>query len=298
MNQLSELFGRDKSVVSRHLANIFKSNELDRKAVVAKNATTAADGKIYQVDYYNLDAIISVGYRINSLQATKFRIWATKILHNHIIKGYTLNQNQLTQNGLKELEQSLILIQKTLYNQDLISDLGKDALRIVTEYAKSWRILLAYDEDQLPLVQSQKQPHNEFTYEQALKVISTLKVNLMEKGEASPLFGNEREHGLSGILGNIEQTFGGELLYSTVEEKAANLLYFVIKDHPFTDGNKRIACLLFIAYLSLQGTQFNLNDNGMIALALLTAESSPAQKDLMVRLITNLIGNEPEDKSC
>jgi prophage maintenance system killer protein len=298
LNQLSELFGRDKSVVSRHLANIFKSNELDRKAVVAKNATTAADGKIYQVDYYNLDAIISVGYRINSSQATKFRIWATKILHDHIIKGYTLNQNQLTKNGLKELEQSLMLIQQTLYNQDLISDLGKDVLRIVTEYAKSWRILLAYDEDQLSLVQSQKQPHNVFTYEQALNVISTLKANLMGKGEASPLFGNEREHGLAGILGNIEQTFGGELLYPTVEEKAANLLYFVIKDHPFTDGNKRIACLLFIAYLSLQGTQFNLNDNGMIALALLTAESSPAQKDLMVRLITNLIGNESEDKSC
>lgn len=181
LNQLSELFGRDKSVVSRHLANIFKSNELDRKAVVAKNATTASDGKIYQVDYYNLDAIISVGYRINSSQATKFRVWATKILHDHIIKGYTLNQNQLAKNGLTELEQSLMLIQKMLRNQDLISDLGKDALRIVMDYAKSWRILLAYDKDQLPLVQSQKQPHNKFTYEQALDVISTLKANLMEK---------------------------------------------------------------------------------------------------------------------
>lgn len=146
----------------------------------------------------------------------------------------------------KDLEQSLSLIQQTLLNQDLVTDLGKDALRIVTEYAKSWKVLLAYDEDQLTLARSEHQPHKQLTYEQALAAISTLKTNLMDKGEASTLFGNEREHGLAGILGNIEQTFSGEPLYASVEEKAANLLYFVIKDHPFTDGNKRIACLLFI----------------------------------------------------
>lgn len=298
LNQLSELFGRDKSVISRHLANIFKSNELIKNSVVAKNATTAADGKTYQIDYYSLDAIISVGYRVNSSQATNFRIWATQILRDHIIKGYTLNQKRLAENGLKDLEQSLSLIQQTLLNQDLVTDLGKDALRIVTEYAKSWKVLLAYDEDQLTLARSEQQPHKALTYQQALFAISALKTNLMEKGEASPLFGNEREHGLAGILGNIEQTFGGELLYGSAEEKAANLLYFVIKDHPFTDGNKRIACLLFMAYLTLQGIDFALNENCMVALALLTAESNPDQKDLMVKLITHLIGSETTGDSC
>lgn len=298
--QMSSLFEVGIPAISKHLKNIFEAGELQEKVVVSILENTTQHGAIKgksqtnTVKYYNLDAIISVGYRVNSSQATNFRIWATKILRDHIINGYTLNQKRLAENGLKELEQSLYLIQQTLLNQDLVTDLGKDALKIVTEYAKSWRVLLAYDEDRLTLPKSSHQPHHELGYEQALKAIATLKVNLMDKGEASPLFGNERDQALSGILGNIEQTFGGESLYGSVEEKAAHLLYFVIKDHPFSDGNKRIGCLLFILYLNLQGIDFGLNENGMVALALLTAESNPDQKDLIVKLITNLIGHDGE----
>ncbi|MFZ9036151.1 MAG: RhuM family protein [Francisellaceae bacterium] len=296
--QMSSLFSKNVRTISEHIMNIFKEGELDQNSVIRKSRITAQDGKEYTTSQYNLDVIISVGYRVKSKEGTQFRIWATKVLRDHVIKGYTLNQKRLAENGFKDLEQSLSLIQQTLLNYDLVTDIGKDALRIVTEYAKSWRVLLAYDEDQLMLAQSEHQPHNELTYEQASTAISMLKENLIEKGEASSLFGNDRNHGLAGILGNIEQTFGGELLYTSIEEKAANLLYFIIKDHPFTDGNKRIACLIFIAYLSLQGIDFGLNENGMVALALLTAESNPDQKDLMVKLITNLIGSESKGISC
>lgn len=300
--QMSSLFQVGVPAISKHIKNIFESGELQENEVISILESTTQHGALAgktqtnSVKYYNLDVVISVGYRVNSSQATNFRIWATKVLRDHIIKGYTLNQKRLAENGLKELEQSFALIQQTLLNQDLVTDLGKDALKIVSQYAKSWRLLLAYDEDRLALAASDQQVHKELTYEQALSAISTLKINLMEKGEASPLFGNEREHGLAGILGNIEQTFGGEPLYPTIKEKAANLLYFVIKDHPFTDGNKRIGCLLFIAYLTLQNIDLDLNENGMVALALLTAESKPDQKDLMVKLIANLISSEDEGK--
>lgn len=296
--QMSSLFKVGVPAISKHLKNIFTAGELQENVVISILENTTQHGAIKgksqtnTIKYYNLDAIISVGYRVNSAQATNFRIWATKILRDHIIKGYTFNQKRLAENGIKELEQSLSLIQQTLINQDMVTDLGKNALKIITEYAKSWRVLLAYDEDQLTLARSSHQLHNELCYEQALAAISTLKTSLIAKEEASALFGNERGQALAGILGNIEQTFGGESLYSSVEEKAAHLLYFVIKDHPFTDGNKRIACLLFLVYLTLQGIDFGLNENGMVALALLTAESNPAQKDLIVKLITNLISNE------
>jgi DNA ligase (NAD+) len=291
LNQMVELFGRDKSVVSRHLNNIFKSGELKRDAVVAKNATTAADGKTYQVDYYNLDAIISVGYRVNSIRGTQFRIWATSVLKDHLIKGYTVNERRLAEKGLVEMEQAVALLSRTLQKHELVTDEGKAVLDVVTRYAKSWTLLLQYDEDQLELPKESNPAKHALDYQQAKGAIATLKAELLIRGEASDLFGHERETHLQGILGSINQTFDGEDLYPSVEEKAAHLLYFVIKDHPFSDGNKRIGSFLFLLFLrenellELSG----INENGLVALALLIAESDPVQKELMVRLVLNLI---------
>ncbi|GJM07604.1 MAG: cytochrome c [marine bacterium B5-7] len=289
LNQIAALFGRDKSVISKHLSNIFKNNELDKHSVVANFATTAADGKTYQVDYYHLDAIISIGYRVNSLQATQFRIWATQVLKDHLVQGYTLYEKRLAERGVNELQQSMALLQKTLTRNDLVNDIGVETIQLIMSYAKTWHLLLAYDEDELTLPALGKPAVTALHYETAIRAIETLKSDLAARHEATALFGNEREHGLQGILGNIEQTFGGEALYKTIEERAAHLLYFMIKDHPFSDGNKRIGCLMFLLYLKLQNTHIKFNDNGLVALALLIAESDPQQKTLMVRLIVNLL---------
>ena len=289
LNQISELFGRDKSVISRHLSNVFKNNELGRDQAVANFATTAADGKTYKVDYYNLDAIISIGYRVNSFEATQFRIWATSVLKEHLIQGYTLNKKRLAERGVKELQQSMKLLQKTLTHNDLVNDIGVETIQLIMSYTKTWHLLLAYDEDELTLPTQSRQAVTPLSYETAVRAIDTFKSDLGARGEATALFGNEREHGLESILGNIEQAFDGELLYKSIEERAAHLLYFIIKDHPFSDGNKRIGCLIFLLYLKLQNTAIKINDNGLVALALLIAESDPQQKDLIVRLTVNLL---------
>ena len=213
LNQMVELFGRDKSVISRHLNNIFKSGELKRGSVVAKNATTAVDGKTYQVDYYNLDAIISVGYRVNSLRGTQFRIWATSVLRDHLIKGYTVNERRLAEKGLLEMEQAVDLLSRTLHGNELISDEGKAVLEVVSRYAKSWSILLQYDEDRLELPEDRHLSAQSLDYDQAIEVIVTLKKELIKRQEAGDLFGQERDQHLQGILGNIDQTFGGQDLY-------------------------------------------------------------------------------------
>ena len=289
LNQLAQLFGRDKSVISRHLTNIFKTKELNKNSVVANFATTASDGKTYQVDYYNLDAIISVGYRVNSVQATQFRQWATDVLKKHLIEGYTINKNRLAENGIKELQQSIKLLQKTLKQNNLVNDIGAETIQIIINYTKTWNLLLSYDEDKLNLPKTGKPFVTELNYETALNAIEALKTDLASKNEATALFGNDSNNKLQGILGNIEQTFDAEMLYKTIEERAAHLLYFIIKDHPFSDGNKRIGCLIFLLYLKVQNISIKLNDNGLVALALLIAQSSPDQKDLIVRLVVNLL---------
>lgn len=292
LNQISELFGRDKSVISRHLSNIFKNNELDERQTVANFATVQKEGEKEvrrNIDYYNLDAIISVGYRVNSTEATQFRIWATRILKDHLIKGYTIHEKRLAERGITELQQTIELLQKTLTRNDLVNDIGNETIQLIMSYAKTWHLLLAYDEDELALPTKGRQTISILDYESAIHAIDMFKSDLAARGEATALFGNEREHGLQGILGNIEQTFGGEPLYKSMEERAANLLYFIIKDHPFSDGNKRIGCLIFLLYLKLQNSTAKLNDNGLVALALLIAESDPQHKDLMIRLIVNIL---------
>ena len=291
LNQMVELFGRDKSVISRHLAQIFKTQELIRESVVANFATTAADGKTYQVDYYSLDAVISVGYRVNSKQGIDFRKWASQILKEHLVRGYTVYGKRLAEKGIHELQQTIELLKKTLTRNELITDLGVETLQLILNYAKTWHLLLAYDEDKLTLPKHGHETVTILEYKEAVKAINALRFDLAQRGEAALFFGQEREHAFASILHNIEQTFDGEELYKTIEEKAAHLLYFIIKDHPFTDGNKRIGCFIFLLYLRLQNLPLRLNDNGLVALALLIAESEPNQKDLIVRLIVNFLVN-------
>lgn len=301
LNQMANLFGRDKSVISRHLANIFKSKELRRSSVVAFFATTAADGKTYQVEYFNLDAIISVGYRVNSKRGTQFRIWATNVLRDHIVRGYTLNQKRLQeqqQQRMKELEEAVALVKSAQETKQLSTEEASGLLTVITEYTRSWLLLHQYDTASLSTRHLNHKILYEISEEEALKAIVALREELKKRNEASDLFGGESQRGkLQGILAGINQTFAGKELYPSIEEKAAHLLYFIIKDHPFVDGNKRIASLLFIwfleknGYLSRNGGERKINDNALVALALLVAESNPKQKDLMIKLIINLISS-------
>ena len=295
--QMVELFGRDKSVISRHIKNIFKDIELDENAVVAKNATTASDGKTYIVEYYNLDMIISLGYRVNSKRATQFRKWATNILKEYLIKGYVLNQKKIKDTNLQELTSTIELIKNSLEHKIIQNDEAKGLFDIINNYAKSWSLLQSYDEDNIETTQSTSIQKFTLQYSEIKNAINQLKTELMKKGEATELFGNEKNNELEGIIGNIYQTFGGDDLIPSVEEKAGNLLYYVIKDHPFSDGNKRIGSFLFILFLSKnnilykQNGELRINDNALVSLALLTASSDPKQKELMVKLVVNLLGD-------
>jgi len=287
--QLAELFGTKRPAVTKHLRNIFNSKELDENSVCSILERTASDGKRYKTKFYNLDAVVSVGYRINSHEATQFRIWATQVLKSHLVRGYTTYDKRLSERGVQELQQTVELLQKTLVNHELVNDLGQETIQLILAYSKTWDLLLAYDEGGLKLPTQAKDSSPRLYYKVALSAIESLKTDLSARNEATHLFGQERDGGLDSILNNIEQTFSGEPLYKTPEEKAAHLLYFVIKDHPFTDGNKRIGSFMFLLYLKSQSLPLKLNENGLVALALLVAESNPNQKEMVVRLIVNLL---------
>ncbi|AWL79171.1 RhuM family protein [Capnocytophaga canimorsus] len=294
LDQMAKLFNRDKSVISRHIKNVFNEKELDYPSVVAKFATTASDGKIYQVDYYNLDVIISVGYRVKSQRGVQFRKWATQTLKQHLVQGYTINEQRLKERGI-EFNEVLSLLSSTLENQTLVNDEGIAVIKVVREYARSWSLLQAYDQQSLPKSSLKNQEMNALPYEDVLKAIDQLKKSLVEKGEASELFGQIRSSGLESALATIEQGFGEEYFYPNVASRAAHLLYFIIKNHPFADGNKRTGAFLFLWYLRinqhlLQKPVENLiNDNTLVALALLVAESKPEQKELIIRLTEHFI---------
>jgi prophage maintenance system killer protein len=294
--QMAELFGRERSVVTKHVRNIFKEGELEPEAVRARFAHTAADGKTYQVDHFNLDVIISVGYRVKSLRGTQFRIWATGTLRDHLLRGYTLNERRLAERGFGEVEQAVGLLARTLTSNALVTDEGQAVLDVVQRYTRSWRLLLEYDEERLAEKPARPvAPTATLGLAEARAAVASLREDLALRGEAGSLFGQERGDALAGLLGAVEQTFGGNPLYPSAQTRAAHLLYFVIKDHPFGDGNKRIGTLLFLEYLRLNGLLLlsggapRLADNAMVALALLIAESEPAQKDLMIRLVLNLL---------
>jgi prophage maintenance system killer protein len=290
--QMAELFGKNVRTVNEHIRNIFKEAELEEKSVIRKFRITATDGKTYDISHYNLDVIISVGYRVKSQRGTQFRQWATKVLRDHLVQGFTVNQARIAEKGLSEMQQAVELLARTLDHQTLITGIGKDVLSVIVGYARTWRLLLQYDENALALPAGCQPARGMLKYDFAMQAITELKRELMRKGEASGLFGAEQGNALAAILGNIEQTMFGKPLYKTREEKAAHLLYFVIKDHPFVDGNKRIGSFLFLLYNRQEGIPGVIGENSLTALALLIAESEPSNKDLMIRLVVNLLIGE------
>jgi prophage maintenance system killer protein len=298
LDQMAALFGRHRTVVSKHLRNVFASKELERTSVSAKFAPTASDGKVYAVDFFNLDAILSVGYRVNSRRGTQFRIWATRTLRQHLLHGYSLHERRLRERGLGEVRQAIDLLARTLATNQLVTDEGRAVLDVVQRYARTWHWLFEYDEDRLPQAPgSPVAPATPLTLVEARGAIAGLREALARHGQAGDLFGRERDGALAGLLGAIEQTFDGLPLYRSAQARAAHLLYFTVKDHPFADGNKRIGALLFLECLRRHGLllrpdgQPRLADTATAALTLLIAESRPAQKDLMVRLVMSLLGD-------
>ena len=287
--QMAELFGRERSVITKHVRNVFRDGELNQEAVRAFFAHTAADGKTYQTEQYNLDVIISVGYRVKSSRGVRFRQWAASVLKDHLLKGYSLNRHRLAERGVEEARAALDLLARTLTANRLASDTGQAVVALISGYARTWRLLLQYDEDSLALPEGCRPARGVLNHDRASSAIAGLKADLAGRGEATSLFGQERGDALAAILGNIEQTMFGEPLYASRELKAAHLLYFIIKDHPFTDGNKRIASLLFLLYLYQESMARGIGDAALTALTLLVAESQPANKNLLIRLIVNLI---------
>lgn len=287
LNQIAELFGRDKSVISRHIKNIFQSQELEPGAAVAKIATTASDGKIYQIDYYNLDVILSVGYRVDSKQATQFRIWATRTLRQHLLEGYTINKTRIVENHEKFL-QAVSDVKALLPSGNLVP--AQDVLELVKAFANTWVSLNAYDTQNFPENGSTKKAVT-FTADELTQALHEFKQELLVQKHATNLFGQERsDNAVHGIIGNVFQSFGNQDVYSTVEEKASHLLYFMVKNHPFVDGNKRSGAFAFIWFLRKAGLlRASLTPEVLTALTLLVAESKPKDKGKMVGLILLLL---------
>ncbi|MDP2834105.1 MAG: virulence protein RhuM/Fic/DOC family protein [Pseudomonadota bacterium] len=254
--QMADLLETSTDNISLHLKNVYAQEELEESATTEDFSVVQTEGARQvsrKVMHYNLDAIISVGYRVNSRRGVQFRQWATRVLREHLAQGYTLNQARLLEKGMDEARQAIDLLARTLENQALVNDAGREVIAIITRYAKTWRLLLQYDEDGLSLPATCQPARGVLDYPAARAAIAELKAALFERGEATDLFGRERSDAIQGILGSIEQTMFGEPLYRSREEKAAHLLYFVIKDHPFSDGNKRIGSFLFLLYLQQEG---------------------------------------------
>lgn len=292
--QMCELFGRERSVITKHINNIFKEGELVRDEVCAKNAHTANDGKTYQTKHFNLDVVISVGYRVKSQRGVQFRQWATKLLKQHLVQGYTLNEKRLQERGI-EFEQAVQLLSQTLKNQQLVSSEGAAVLIVVSDYARSWSLLQAYDEQSLADQTAKQNDMQALELNSVLIAIAELKQILISKGEATALFGQLRGNGLESAIATIEQGFGDDLFYPNIASRAAHLLYFVIKNHPLADGNKRTGSFLFLWYLRINQSllakpvEALVNDNTLVALALLVAESKAEQKELIICLIQQFI---------
>jgi len=285
-DQMTRIFERERSVITKHIKNIFRDAELDEKSNVQIMHVAISDKP---VKYYGLDVVLAVGYRVNSKRGIQFRKWASRVLREHLLQGFTLNKTRLAELGINEAQQALDLMTRTLHANVLVTDMGKEVLALITGYAKTWRLLLQYDEQAIPLPPGCKPAQGVLSSDKAKMAIDRLKADLISRNEATPLFGNASGQALDGILGSIEQTMFSEPLYRSREEKAAHLLYFVIKDHPFSDGNKRIGSFLFLLYMEQEGMTSRMNETALTALALLIAESAPANKDLLIRLIMNLL---------
>lgn len=292
---IAKIFNVNRPAVVKHINNIYKTGELNEKSTCSKMEQVATDGKLRKINLYNLDIIISVGYRVNSKQATQFRIWATKTLKDYLVKGYVVNEKRLleAENKFKELQTAVDFLRKKS-GHDLLAGQEKEILSLLSDYSKTLTLLEQYDKEKVVL---SKKGRGKFVldYKSASEIISEIKRELMDKKEASELFGADTQNKLQGILGNILQTFNKKELYPSIEEKAAHLLYFIIKDHPFVDGNKRIGSFLFVyfldknKYLYRETGEKKINDNALTALSLLITVSDPKEKDKLIRIITNLL---------
>ncbi len=292
---LAKLFDVDRTVIVKHINNIYKTNELSKKSTCAKIAQLAADGKVRKMNLYNLDMIISVGYRVNSKQATQFRIWATKTLREHLVKGYTLNEKRLLQyqNSFQDLQETIVMLQEKSKHK-LFTGQEQEILNLLSSYSKTLTLLRQYDNEKLILTKKIKGKYI-LQYDEVKMLIEEIKKDLIAKNEASDLFGQENRDDFKAIINNVYQTFDNKELYSSLEEKAAHILYLVIKDHPFVDGNKRIGSFLFIYYLDKNNYLYKtngekkINDNALTTLALLIAVSKPREKDKLIKIVTNLL---------
>ena len=284
LDQMAKLFCRDKSVVSRHIRNAI--NEELNNSVVANFATTANDDKTYQVKYYNLDVIISVGYRVKSKNGVIFRKWATKVLKDYMIKGYAVNQKRL-----EYLEKTVMLIDiASRINTEIQGTEAQEIIKVINNYSKALRLLDDYDYKRLSKPRGTMND-KKITYRECINIINKLRFN-----NISTLFALERKEGLKSIINNLYQTFDGKELYPTIEEKAANFLYLITKNHVFIDGNKRIAATLFIYFLEYYNTLYRENkqiidNNTLVAITLLVAQSNPKEKDILIDLIMNFLND-------
>jgi len=293
---IADIFELERSTVTKHIRNILKDKELNEKSVCAKLSHTAEDGKIYQVQFYSLDVILAVGYRTNSKKAIAFRQWATKTLKDHIYKGYTINKNRVQKNYTEFLK--AVDDVKALLPSDTTID-HSAVLELVTLFADTWFSLDAYDKDKL-VTQGATKKKVSLTAEKLNKALAELKQNLIAKNEATDIFGAERtKDSIAGIIGNVMQSFGGEDLYPSIEEKAAHLLYFIIKNHPFVDGNKRSGAYAFIWFLRYTKTLdlTRMTPPALTAITLLIAESSPKDKDKMIGLVCTLLAKRKVNDS-
>ena len=285
--QMAELFDKDRRTITRHIQNIYKDEELDENAVCSFFEHTAEDGKKYKVQYYNLDMIISVGYRVNSKRGILFRKWATNVLKDYMLKGYAVNQKRL-----EYLEKTVKLIDiANRIDERLEGSDAKEILKVIGEYSKALDLLDDYDHRTLKKVKGNID-ERKIKYEDCINIINKLRFNV-----ESSLFAVERDKGLESIIGNIYQSFNGQDIYKSIEEKAANFLYLIVKNHVFADGNKRIAATLFIYFLNFYGILYKngkqtIDNNTLAALTLLIAESNPKEKDIIVDLVMNFLNNE------
>jgi len=294
--QMSTLFQKNVRTINEHIKNVFTEGELSQNSVIRKFRITAADGKSYNTNFYNLDVIISVGYRVKSKRGTQFRIWANKVLKDYLTKGYVLNERRLKEQTerIKELEKTIDIFSKVTESYQLKQDEFAGIIQIVKDYTYALDTLDNYDKKALNISSTNKEEIFQINYESSKKVITKMK----EKFGGSTLFGKEKDKSFKGTVGAIYQTFGKKELYPSIEEKAAHLLYFTIKNHSFIDGNKRIAAALFLWFLQMNNYLYAKNgskripDNALVALCLLIAESNPKEKDMIVKVVINLINKK------
>ena len=296
-SQLSELFNTDRTSILRHIKNIYKTEELDESTTCAFFAQVREEGSrvvTRQIPYYNLDMIISVGYRVNSKRGTQFRIWANKVLKNYLVKGYAIN-DKITQKKYKELSQLVHILGRTINSQpELSNSENQNLINVVTDYTYALDTLDRYDYQELKIERITSENKFYATYENAMETIH----NLRKKFSGSWLFGNEKDDSFKSSIGQIYQTFDGLDLYPSVEEKAAMLLYLVTKNHSFSDGNKRIAATLFLWFMQNNSILYNsdgskrISNGALVALTLMIAESRPEEKDVMVKVVVNLINKD------